>query len=143
MRAEERDPEHLYHAKPALKPEDVFAELMEYKKNDSAYAIHPLSISGHPRRQDHPLEGQLGTLKILITAFYPMVTSSPPHCCLRRHWRRHPAHEIKQVVTVRAYSSAVGAGAFVSEIFGDEAQELVTVAATAEKYGATLAVRRI
>ena len=36
-----------------------------------------------------------------------------------------PPHKIEKVITVaKAYSSSVGAGAFVSEIFGDEAQEL-------------------
>ena len=46
--------------------------------------------------------------------------------------------EIKQVVTVcKAYSCAVGAGAFVSEIFGDEADELRRRGGDGGEFGAT------
>ena len=49
-----------------------------------------------------------------------------------------PPYEIKQIVTVcKAYSSAVGAGAFVSEIFGDEADELRRRGGDGGEFGAT------
>ena len=49
-----------------------------------------------------------------------------------------PPYEIKKVVTVcKAYSSAVGAGAFVSEIFGDEADELRRRGGDGGEFGAT------
>lgn len=49
-----------------------------------------------------------------------------------------PPYEIKQVITVcKAYSSAVGAGAFVSEIFGEEADELRRRGGDGGEYGAT------
>ena len=71
------------------------------------------------------LEGQLGTLKDPDHGIYPMVTSSSTLAAYGAIGAGIPPYEIKQVVTVcKAYSSAVGAGAFVSEIFGDEAQEL-------------------
>ncbi len=58
--------------------------------------------------------------------------------CLRCHWCRYSAQSIEQVVTVcKAYSSAVGAGAFVSEIFGDEADELRRRGGDGGEFGAT------
>ena len=49
-----------------------------------------------------------------------------------------PPYEIKKVVTVcKAYSSAVGAGAFVSEIFGEEADELRKRGGDGGEFGAT------
>ncbi len=49
-----------------------------------------------------------------------------------------PPYEIKDIITVvKAYSSAVGAGAFVSEIFGDEAQALRVRGGDAGEFGAT------
>ena len=49
-----------------------------------------------------------------------------------------PPYEIGKIVTVvKAYSSAVGAGAFVSEIFGDEADELRRRGGDGGEYGAT------
>ncbi len=47
-------------------------------------------------------------------------------------------YEIKQIVTVcKAYSSAVGAGEFVSEIFGEEADELRRRGGDGGEFGAT------
>ena len=49
-----------------------------------------------------------------------------------------PPYEIKQIITVcKAYSSAVGAGEFVSEIFGEEADELRRRGGDGGEYGAT------
>ena len=49
-----------------------------------------------------------------------------------------PAHEIKDIITVtKAYSSAVGAGEFVSEIFGEEADKMRNHGGDAGEYGAT------
>ena len=49
-----------------------------------------------------------------------------------------PPYEIQKIVTVcKAYSSAVGAGAFVSEIFGDEADELRRRGGDGGEFGAT------
>ena len=71
------------------------------------------------------LEGQLGSLKDPDHGIYPMVTSSSTLAAYGAIGAGIPPYEIKQIITVcKAYSSAVGAGAFVSEIFGDEADEL-------------------
>ena len=67
-----------------------------------------------------------------------MVTSSSTLSAYGAIGAGIPAAEIKDVVTVvKAYSSAVGAGAFVSEIFGDEADELRKRGGDGGEFGAT------
>ena len=84
------------------------------------------------------LEGQLGTMKDPDHGIYPMVTSSSPLAAYGAIGAGIPPYEIKQIVTVsKAYSSAVGAGAFVSELFGDEAEELRRRGGDGGEYGAT------
>ena len=84
------------------------------------------------------LEGQLGTLKDPDHGIYPMVTSSSTLAAYGAIGAGIPPYEIKQIVTVcKAYSSAVGAGAFVSEIFGDEADELRRRGGDGGEFGAT------
>ena len=62
-----------------------------------------------------------------------MVTSSSTLAAYGAIGAGVPPYEIRQIVTVcKAYSSAVGAGAFVSEIFGEEADELRRRGGTAE-----------
>ena len=84
------------------------------------------------------LEGQLGTLKDPDHGIYPMVTSSSTLAAYGAIGAGIPPYEIKQIVTVsKAYSSSVGAGAFVSEIFGDEADELRRRGGDGGEFGAT------
>ena len=84
------------------------------------------------------LEGQLGTLKDPDHGIYPMVTSSSTLAAYGAVGAGIPPYEIKQIITVcKAYSSAVGGGAFVSEIFGDEADELRRRGGDGGEFGAT------
>ena len=84
------------------------------------------------------LEGQLGALKDPDHGIYPMTTSSSTLAGFGAVGAGLPPHKIEKVITVtKAYSSAVGAGAFVSEIFGDEAQELRLRGGDAGEFGAT------
>ena len=84
------------------------------------------------------LEGQLGSLKDPDHGIYPMVTSSSTLAAYGAIGAGIPPYEIKDITTVvKAYSSAVGAGAFVSEIFGDEADELRNRGGDGGEYGAT------
>ena len=84
------------------------------------------------------LEGQLGTLKDPDHGIYPMVTSSSTLAAYGAIGAGIPPYEIKKIVTVcKAYSSAVGAGAFVSEIFGEEADELRKRGGDGGEFGAT------
>lgn len=131
--------EHLYH-KPLINPDELFEELMEYKRmvepfvcNVSAYLDNAIKEG-----KDILLEGQLGTLKDPDHGIYPMVTSSSTLAAYGAIGAGIAPYEIKQVNTVtKAYSSAVGAGAFVSEIFGEEADELRRRGGDGGEYGAT------
>ncbi|MCR4793093.1 MAG: adenylosuccinate synthase [Lachnospiraceae bacterium] len=84
------------------------------------------------------LEGQLGTMKDPDHGIYPMVTSSSTLASYGAIGAGIPPYEIKRIVTVcKAYSSAVGAGAFVSEIFGEEAEQLRNHGGDGGEFGAT------
>lgn len=118
--------EHLYH-KPLLVPDEVFAQLMEYKAMVAPYVCDVSSYLYDAIRQGKQilLEGQLGSLKDPDHGIYPMVTSSSTLAAYGAIGAGIPPYEIQKITTVvKAYSSAVGAGAFVSEIFGEEADEL-------------------
>ena len=131
--------EHLYH-KPLLKPEDIMNELMEYKKMVEPYVCDVSLYLWNALKEGKQvlLEGQLGTLKDPDHGIYPMVTSSSTLAAYGAIGAGIPPYEIKKIVTVsKAYSSAVGAGAFVSEIFGDEADELRRRGGDGGEFGAT------
>ena len=131
--------EHLYH-KPLLNPDEVLAELMEYKKMVEPYVCDVSAYLWKAIKEGKNilLEGQLGTMKDPDHGIYPMVTSSSTLAAYGAIGAGIPPYEIKQVITVcKAYSSAVGAGAFVSEIFGDEADELRRRGGDGGEFGAT------
>ncbi len=131
--------EHLYH-KPVIKPEELLATLKEYKEMIEPYVCDVSSYLDKALKEGKTilLEGQLGTLKDPDHGIYPMVTSSSTLAAYGAIGAGLPPYEIKQIVTVcKAYSSAVGAGAFVSEIFGDEADELRRRGGDGGEFGAT------
>ena len=131
--------EHLYK-KPALRPEDLYEELQSYKKMVAPY-VCDVSLYLHNAIKEGKeilLEGQLGSLKDPDHGIYPMVTSSSTLAAYGAIGAGIPTDEIKQIITVcKAYSSAVGAGAFVSEIFGEEADELRRRGGDGGEFGAT------
>lgn len=131
--------EHLYH-KPLLDPEDLYKELQEYKEMIAPYVCDVSLFLHHALKQGKSilLEGQLGSLKDPDHGIYPMVTSSSTLAAYGAIGAGIPPYEIKQIITVcKAYSSAVGAGVFVSEIFGAEADELRNRGGDGGEYGAT------
>ena len=131
--------EHLYH-KPLLKPEDIVKELKEYREMVAPYVCDVSSYLYEAIKEGKNilLEGQLGTLKDPDHGIYPMVTSSSTFAAYGAIGAGIPPYEIKQVITVcKAYSSAVGAGEFVSEIFGEEADELRKRGGDGGEFGAT------
>ena len=131
--------EHLYHA-PALRAEEIYKELMEYRRMVEPYVCDVSAYLWNAVQDGKNilLEGQLGTLKDPDHGIYPMVTSSSTLAAYGAIGAGIPPYEIQQVITVcKAYSSAVGAGAFVSEIFGAEADELRNRGGDGGEYGAT------
>ena len=131
--------ENLYH-KPALDPDKLYEELMEYKEMVAPYVCDVSAYLWDAIRagKNILLEGQLGSMKDPDHGIYPMVTSSSTLAAYGAIGAGIPPYEIKQIIAVcKAYSSAVGAGAFVSEIFGDEADELRRRGGDGGEYGAT------
>ena len=131
--------EHLYH-KPLLNPEELCKTLFEYRDMIAPYVcdVSKYLYDAIKAGKNILLEGQLGSLKDPDHGIYPMVTSSSTLAAYGAIGAGIPPYEIKNITTVvKAYSSAVGAGAFVSEIFGDEADELRRRGGDGGEYGAT------
>ncbi len=131
--------EHLYH-KPLLSAKELLETLHGYREMIAPYVCDVSAYLDQAIRDGKTilLEGQLGTLKDPDHGIYPMVTSSSTLAAYGAIGAGVPPYEIRQIVTVcKAYSSAVGAGAFVSEIFGEEADELRRRGGDGGEYGAT------
>lgn len=130
---------HVYH-KPLLDVDELFNTLMEYKDMIEPYVADTGAFIRQAIKDGKEilLEGQLGSLKDPDFGIYPMVTSSSTLAGYGAVGAGIPAHEIKDIITVtKAYSSAVGAGEFVSEIFGEEADKMRNHGGDAGEYGAT------
>lgn len=131
--------EHLYH-KPMLDKEELFETMLQYREMVAPYVCDVSAFLSEAIKEGKEilLEGQLGTLKDPDHGIYPMVTSSSTLAAYGAIGAGIPPYEIKKVITVcKAYSSAVGAGAFVSEIFGEEADELRKRGGDGGEFGAT------
>lgn len=131
--------EHLYHKEP-LDPEAIFNTLLGYREMVRPYVCDTSKFLYDAIKAGKRilLEGQLGSLKDPDFGIYPMVTSSSTLAAYGAIGAGIPCYEIKDVVTVvKAYSSAVGAGEFVSEIFGEEADELRRRGGDGGEFGAT------
>ncbi|MGN0713203.1 MAG: adenylosuccinate synthase [Anaerovoracaceae bacterium] len=131
--------EHLYH-KPLLDAEELYKTCVEYREMIRPY-VGDVSVFLHQALKEGKnilLEGQLGSLKDTDHGIYPMVTSSSTLAAFGAIGAGIPPYEIKNITTVvKAYSSAVGAGPFVSELFGEEAEELRRRGGDGGEYGAT------
>lgn len=131
--------EHLYH-KPLIDPAELLNTLHEYRDMIAPFVCDVSAFLDKALKEGKTilLEGQLGTMKDPDHGIYPMVTSSSTLAAYGAIGAGIPPYEIKQIVTVsKAYSSSVGAGAFVSEIFGDEADELRRRGGDGGEFGAT------
>ena len=131
--------EHVYH-KPLLDAQEIYNTCKEYAEIVKPYVVDSVQYMHKAVKEGKTilLEGQLGSLKDPDFGIYPFTTSSSPLAGYGAIGACVPPYEIKQIITVvKAYSSAVGAGAFVSEIFGDEADELRRRGGDGGEYGAT------
>ena len=113
--------EHLYH-KPTLDVNEIYETLLRYKEMIAPYVCDVSLYLDKALKEGKTvlLEGQLGTLKDTDHGIYPMVTSSSTLAAYGAIGAGIPPYEIKQIITVcKAYSSAVGAGAFTKEGIGE------------------------
>ena len=130
---------HLYN-KPELNAEEIFAQLKPLRDAVAPYITDTFRFLRQARQEGKTilLEGQLGSMKDPDLGIYPMVTSSSTLASYGAIGAGLPPYEIKDIVcVVKAYSSAVGAGAFVSEIFGEEADEMRKRGGDKGEFGAT------
>ena len=131
--------EHMYH-KPLINPDELLEKLHEYRDIVKPYVADVSLFLNNAIKEGKTilLEGQLGTLKDPDFGIYPMVTSSSTLASYGAIGAGIPCYEIKDIITVvKAYSSAVGGGEFVSEIFGEEADELRRRGGDGGEFGAT------
>jgi len=131
--------EHLY-SRPGLEAEAVVSALGEVAERlrpfvcDTTELLYDALAGG----QRIVLEGQLGALRDPDHGIYPYSTSSSPLAGFASVGAGLPPHAIRTITAVaKAYSSCVGAGPFVTEIHGDEAQALRDRGGDAGEYGAT------
>ena len=129
----------IYH-KPELSVDEVLSQLEECREMIAPYVCDTGKLIREAVKDGKKilLEGQLGSLKDPDFGIYPMVTSSSTLAGYGAVGAGIPPYEIKDVTVItKAYSSAVGAGEFVSEIFGEEAQEMRIHGGDAGEFGAT------
>ncbi|HHV96906.1 MAG TPA: adenylosuccinate synthase [Clostridiaceae bacterium] len=130
---------HLYHAE-FLNPNEIYDEISRYSEIIEPMVADTTSLIANAIKENKNilLEGQLGALKDPDHGIYPFTTSSSPLAGFAAVGAGIPPHEIKNIIAVtKAYSSCVGAGPFVSEIFGEEASTLRERGGDAGEYGAT------
>ncbi|NCC86913.1 MAG: adenylosuccinate synthase [Clostridia bacterium] len=131
--------EHVYH-KPPIDTAELYKTLVEYRESIRPYVADTTTFVRNAIKEGKTilLEGQLGSLRDPDAGIYPMVTSSSTLAGYGTVGAGIPPYEIKDIVAVtKAYSSCVGTGEFVSEIFGDEAQEMRIHGGDAGEFGAT------
>ena len=130
---------HLYH-KPELSAEAVFEQIRPLRDAVAPYVGDTFQFLRRARAEGKTilLEGQLGSMKDPDFGIYPMVTSSSTLAGYGAIGAGLPPYEIQDIVcVVKAYSSAVGAGAFVSEIFGEAADAMRIHGGDKGEFGAT------
>ena len=130
---------YIYH-KPELDANELFETVKGWREMIRPYVVDSVKFMREAitAGKNILLEGQLGSLKDPEFGIYPFTTSSPTIAGYGACGACIPPYEIKEIITVvKAYSSAVGAGAFVSEIFGDEADKLRNNGGDGGEYGAT------
>ena len=131
--------EHVYH-KPPIDTAELYKTLVEYREIIRPYVADTTTFVRNAIKEGKTilLEGQLGSLRDPDAGIYPMVTSSSTLAGYGTVGAGIPPYEIKDIVAVtKAYSSCVGTGDFVSEIFGDKAQEMRIHGGDAGEFGAT------
>lgn len=133
--------QHIYH-KPLIDGDELYNTLVGWREKIKPFVVDTNKYlrEALAEGKDILLEGQLGTLKDTDSGIYPMVTSSSSLAAYGAVGAAGiPPYAIQDVIVVtKAYSSAVGAGEFTSEILDEEeAQELRLHGGDKGEFGAT------
>ena len=116
----------VYGAKPVTMEElevwiDVFCNKIKPFIRDTGAYLRQAQKDG----KKILFEAQLGALRDLDYGIHPYTTSSNPIAAYAPVGSGLPSVKIDEVIgVVKAYSTCVGEGPFVCEMFGDEAEEL-------------------
>ena len=132
--------QYVYH-KPLLSEDELYETCVRYREMIAPFVCDTRKFLNDAlaNGKEILLEGQLGTLKDPDFGIYPMVTSSSTLAAYGAVGAGLPPQSISDIIAVtKAYSSAVGAGEFVSEILDEaEAQELRLHGGDKGEFGAT------
>lgn len=129
--------QHLYGQTP-VKVEEWLSKLSKQAQVIAPYLCNTTSLLHKAYRNGEGilLEGQLGALRDPDHGIYPFTTSSSTLAGYAAVGAGLPPYSIKQIVAVtKAYSSCVGAGPFVVELAGEEADKLRSRGGDAGEYG--------
>lgn len=110
---------HIYN-KPEINIEEMVEWGYEYGQKISKYIKNPIPMLKEAVDQDKKilLEGQLGALRDIDFGIYPYTTSSSPIPGYASAGTSIPPYAIKRILGVmKAYSTCVGEGPFVTELF--------------------------
>jgi adenylosuccinate synthase len=130
----------VLYDQPPIDVENVLELLSSYRRLLEPYVCDSSELlwAGLESGKRVLLEGQLGALRDPDHGIYPFSTSSSPLAGFATVGAGVPPHEIHEVIAVvKAYSSCVGAGPFVSELLGAESDELRRRGGSDGEYGAT------
>ena len=133
--------EHLYH-KPPVDAGALFQQLLEYRELIRPYVGDAVSFVHQALKEGKTvlLEGQLGSMKDPDLGIYPMTTSSHTLAGFGAVGGCVPSTAMEDVICVtKAYSSCVGSKTepFVSELLGEEGDELRRRGGDKGEFGAT------
>ncbi|MBN1220423.1 MAG: adenylosuccinate synthase [Anaerolineae bacterium] len=131
--------EHLYH-RPTLSVDELMPGLLQAGERIKPFVCDTTSLLHEALRQNKRilLEGQLGALRDPDHGIYPYSTSSSPLAGFAAVGAGIPPYAIQRIVAVvKAYSSCVGTGPFVTELLGPEGDELRNRGGDDGEYGAT------
>lgn len=128
---------HLYGHNP-VSLDEIMAQLLSQAERIAPYVCDTTTLLQNANAKGEPIlvEGQLGALRDPDHGIYPYSTSSSTLAGFAPVGAGLPAYAITNVIAiVKAYSSCVGAGPFVSELDGSEADELRRRGGDAGEYG--------
>lgn len=130
---------YLYNKEP-INYMDVYETLCEYAEFIKPFVADTSKYLRNAIKDGKNIlfEGQLGSLKDTDHGIYPYVTSSSTLAGYAAVGAGVPPYAIENITVItKAYSSAVGAGPFVTELFGEEADELRVRGGDKGEFGAT------
>jgi len=130
---------HLYETN-TVDVDDLLAEMLRQGRRIAPYVCDTVTLLHEALAAGRRilLEGQLGALRDPDHGVYPYPTSSSPLAGFAAVGAGVPPRSIERIVAVvKAYSSCIGAGPFVTELGGPEAEELRERGGSDGEYGAT------